>query len=196
MRRVHPLLDPVTFTYDKTPEVYSAVFKGPWVAIFSLLLSNRFNTQQALSPNKDTLQFYFTINTAYSVSDLPAVWSLVKCASVCVSGGSVDEEGLWATELTACLHYTLNVQYNDILLLWSQEWHSHSIRSESWHNASLIFPDDMWAHLMGSKWNMCMNISHFKGIVQSKTKVLSCCYKSIHLIPKAIWHYRIGPVHS
>lgn len=43
--------------YDKTPEVYRTVFKGPWVAIFGLTLPNRFNTRQALSPNKDALQF-------------------------------------------------------------------------------------------------------------------------------------------
>ncbi len=50
-------LDSTTFKYDKTPEVYGAVFIGPWVADFGLMLSNRFNTRQALSSNKDALQF-------------------------------------------------------------------------------------------------------------------------------------------
>lgn len=138
--------------------------------------------QTDLIPDKSQWR-HFTI-LLYNKYCIFALWSPCclrcgdVCGCVCVSGGSVDEEGLWATELTACLHYTLNVLYNDILLLWSQEWHSHSTRSESWHNASLIFPDDMRARLMVSEWYMCTNISHFKGIAQSKMKVLSC-YKSI-----------------
>lgn len=57
MHWVQAFLDSTTFKYDKTPEVYSAVFLGPWVADFGLMLSNRFNTHQALSSNKDALQF-------------------------------------------------------------------------------------------------------------------------------------------
>lgn len=57
MHWVQAFLDPTTFTYDKTYEVYGAVFIGPWVADFGLMLSNRFNTRQALSSNKDALQF-------------------------------------------------------------------------------------------------------------------------------------------
>ncbi len=101
------------------------------------------------------------------------------CVCVCVCGGNVDEEGLWSTELTASLHYTLNVLYNDILLLWSQEWQSqYSVwtLTSCFINLSWLSPGTsewFWWGLNGT----CAQISV---ILKGKfTPKMICCSKSV-----------------